>query len=197
MVTLRSLSSPADVEWLRVQRSRPELYRYFRQDKPITVVEQHRWWKSLDKNKARLFIVEDGDKKVGYSGFLPFNHYALSAEFGIFIIPEFQKKGYGKQALNALLKKGFEEYRLSTIYSDSLRYPNEKRWEWFQSFGFLPYAEACQGKRYKKQGVWVPSIKFYMTKDRYMEKNGQNGIGAVGAAVRAVTAALVQKTKGS
>jgi RimJ/RimL family protein N-acetyltransferase len=191
------------IEWIRVKRNIPELYRYFRQDRPISKDEQIKWWRNLDKRRSRLFLVvdpgrKDGDGaplKVGYSGFLPFNHYALSAEFGIFIVPEEQGKGYGKAAMLALLAKGFREYRLSNIYSDVLEYPGEDRWPFYEKLGFKPYADACQGKRYRKQGVYIPSKKFYMTRDGYEELHGDNGAGGLGTTLRKAVSA-VQKAAG-
>jgi RimJ/RimL family protein N-acetyltransferase len=187
----------AHIEWIREQRNRPELMRFFRQDQPITKEQQIKWWRGLDKNRVRLFVVQEDGKNVAYCGLNPFNGYALSAEFGVFVIPEAQKKGLGTQAMKLLMSKVFTEMNLSTLYSDTLMYPGEeKRWQWFQSLGFLPYAEACQNIRYKKQGKWVPSKKFYMTKDRYMELHGQNRAGSLGAAVRGAVTSIVQKAQG-
>lgn len=161
------------VEWLRVQRSRPELYKYFRQDAPLSVEQQGKWWRTLDRNRVRLFLVEIGGQRVGYVGFNPFAQGALRAEFGIFIIPEHQGKGYGEVSLKALLKKGFEEYRLSTIYSDVLDYPGENRFDFYKNLGFAAFPAEHQNINYRKQGKTVPSIKFFMTADMW-RGNGQD-----------------------
>jgi RimJ/RimL family protein N-acetyltransferase len=181
-----------DLEWVRLERNKPQQYRYFRQDKPITQDEQRKWWRNLDKKRVRLFVVVDPARKdkdgrlvkVGYVGFNPFNHYALSAEFGIFINADEQRRGYGTAAMLALLERGFKEYRLSNIYSDVLMYPGEDRWGFYEKLGFKPYADACQTKTYRKQGKQVPSKKFYMTRDGYMEIHGNNGSGGLGASLR-------------
>lgn len=157
-----------DIEWVRQERNRPEAYRYFRQDKPISEDEQKKWWRTLDHNKIRLFVMRkvSGDR-VGYVGFNPLNQYAMTAEFGIFIVPGEQKNGYARQALLWLLKHGFYDLNLRTIYSDCLEYPGENRFDFYEKFGFVKHP--IQDVRYKKQGVWVASTKFFMTKERYDE----------------------------
>jgi len=173
-MNLIPVSTPEHVEWLRVKRSDPRLYKYFRQDMPITTDQQAKWWRNLDKTTVRLFIVERDGEKVGYVGFNPLYQRGGRAEFGIFIVPEYEGNGYGSEALSELLKIGFTQLNLSTIYSDVLDYPGENRWDFYEKLGFEKFPDDNQGIRYKKQGKWVNSIKFFMTKDSW-EKHGKDG----------------------
>lgn len=166
-----------DIEWLRVERNKPEQYKYFKQDRPITEEQQKKWWKNLDKNRVKLFLADVDGKRVGYAGFNPYNLYACSAELGLFIIKEHQDKGYGLAALLELLKYGFENCNLSTIYSDVLSYPGEDRFSFYQSIGFMAYPDYCQTITYKKGDRRIPSIKFYMTKDMWTKIGSTGGIG--------------------
>lgn len=182
-VTLRPVTQN-DIEFLRVNRNEPMQYRYFRQDRPLTKEDQLRWWRSMTPANSRLFIVvNDKGRDVGYVGFQPFKHYALSAEFGIFICTPDQKQGYGKAALKELLRHGFMDLNLANIYSDCLEYPKEDRFGFYKKIGFVPYSDACQNRWYTKQGKRVPSTKFYMTKDRYLEVYGQDSSSGLGAIV--------------
>lgn len=179
-VRLVPVLTSSDIEWLRVQRSRPELYKYFRQDAPISEDQQRRWWKSVDKTAVRLFIVENREgERVGYVGFNPYLPRAAKAEFGIFIIPEYQDRGYGALALRQLLQKGFEDFNLSTIYSDVLNYPGENRFGYYKKLGFEAFPPEHQTIRYRKQGKMIPSIKFFMTKDMWRALNGKDFDGGV------------------
>jgi len=178
MIELVPVRTAEQVEWLRVQRNRPELYKYFRQDKPISEKEQAAWWASLSKGSVALFIVEDERRRrLGYAGFNPINRYASAAEFGIFIVPEFQGCGYGKAAMSALLRYGFENLHLSTIYSDVMRYDGEDRLKFYLDMGFAAYPESSQGIRYMKQGLWVPATKFYMTMSMWLESDAAEDKG--------------------
>lgn len=168
MLTLNEVKTREQVEWLRQQRNDPEQYKYFRQDKPITLEQQNRWWRSIDKTRIKLFIVEKDGERIGYVGFNPLNRYAATAEFGIFIVKKMLKKGLGSLALRALLKHGFEDMHLSSIYSETLEYPGENRFEFFKKIGFIKN-DNYYPKTYLKQGKKIIAIPFYMTKDRWFE----------------------------
>jgi len=179
-MTLVPVKTPEQVEWLRVQRNRPELYKWFRQDKPITPEQQTRWWRGVSPRFQRLFIVEDDGRKVGYVGFNPLSLYGKSAEFGIFIIPEEQSHGYGTAALTALLAYGFDDIGLSLIYSDVLLYPDAPdRFSFYEKFGFERYPDNCQHISYRKQGARIPSLRFFMSSDRWRERRDPKREGAL------------------
>lgn len=164
MLTLNEIKTPEQVEWLRLQRNDPEQFKYFRQDKPITQEQQNKWWRYRDPTRMKLFIVENGGERIGYVGFNPLNRYAKNAEFGIFITKENRGKGYGYLALKALLKYGFEDLKLASIYSETLMYPGENRFNFFAKLGFVPRENALP-KYYNKQGQRIPALPFYMTND--------------------------------
>lgn len=169
----------ADLEWVRLQRNRPEQFKYFRQDEPISAQRQKKWWRELDKSRVRLYLVEDDGRRVGYVGFNPYDGAARKAEFGIFIVNEEQGKGYGPAALKALLRKGFVELGLELIYSDVLMYPGEEgRWNFYRSAGFVKDPEKEQTAGYTKKGVYIPSLKFHITRARYFELYGPDGTGS-------------------
>lgn len=169
MLTLNEVKTKDQVEWLRLQRNDPEQYRYFRQDKPITPEQQTKWWRYLDKTRVKLFIIEKSGEQIGYVGFNPLNRYAKNAEFGIFILKKYHKKGYGSIALKALLKYGFEDLGLASIYSDTLNYPNENRFQFFLKLGFVERSNYIP-KTYPKQGKKIPTIPFYMTNDIWFKR---------------------------
>lgn len=190
------VTTPEDVEWLREQRNNPAMYKYFRQDRPITPEEQSKWWKNLDHRKVRLYLMIEQGKRIGYCGFNPINLYASSAEFGIFVIPERQGDGYAELGMRYLLDIGFNSMHLATIYSDCLDYPGENRFGFYARMGFIAHPQECQTVRYKKQGAWVPSIKFYMTKDMYTERNGQKVDGGMATGPAAPVIAKNEAGKG-
>ncbi len=158
------VKTPVHLEWLRRQRNRPLLMKYFRQTRPITKSQQKQWRKNLNRKNARLFIVAAGGRWIGYVGFNPIDWRHKHAEFGIFILPEFQGGGHGKAAMRLLLEYGFVKLKLHKIYSDVIDYPNERRFEFYRKLGFKK--EGRNKEHYRKGGRWFDSIPFSMFKSK-------------------------------
>lgn len=156
-----------DLSWLMHQRNRIELMKYFRQNIPLTITDQIKWWSDQSKSNRQLFIIRDNETNVGYVGLAPINAQHNHAEFGIFIIPEFQGKSYGKKALMLLLEYGFEKLKLHKIYSDVMCYPKEDRFKFYNDIGFK--IEGINREHYFKNGGWIDSIQFSLL-DREWEK---------------------------
>lgn len=190
---LEPIKMPEQVEWLRQQRNRPELFKYFRQDKPITPKDQMAWWLTIGSNphKCRAFLVYVDGFRVGYVGFLPFNAATRTAEFGMFIMPEHQGKGYGATALLALLKHGFEDLKLSHIKSDVLDYPGENRFEFYKKLGFQKREPWLMS--YSKGDKRIQSIGFYMSKDTWDKLHGQKREGVLESAGSAAVGQRAQE----
>lgn len=159
-ISFIAVRKPEHIEWLRRQRNRPSLMRYFRQQKPITGREQKYWWKNLNKKNAALFIISVENKWIGYVGLNPIDWRHKHAEFGIFIVPEAQSGGYGGRALRFLLRYGFGKLGLHKIYSDVIDYPKENRFKFYRRLGFKK--EGVLREHYKKGGRWFNSIQFSM-----------------------------------
>lgn len=164
----------AHIEWLRAQRNRPALMKYFRQSRPIAKNEQRQWWKHLNKENVRLFIVvaKDG-RRVGYVGLNPIDWRHKYAEFGIFMIPEAQGAGYGKRAIRFLLSYGFGKLGLHKIYSDVIDYPDENRFEIYRRIGFKK--EGVYREHYRKRGRWLHSIPFSMLESEFKRMSTRRG----------------------
>lgn len=115
-ITLRSWQI-SDAEFVCQCRNNPNLQRWFRQDKDLTLDEQ-------------INFMEDKAPYLSYYGFIieafknPVGFCALrldgngEAEFSIGILPKFQGKGYAKQAMDKLCSLAFNEFRIKRIYSD-------------------------------------------------------------------------------
>jgi len=155
------------MDWLRIQRNKPELMKYFRQNDYISYNDQMNWFSSLNKKNVRLFIVilEGTGVWLGYVGFNPIDWRHKHAEFGIFIVPEHQGKGYAVLALKELLRIGFEDLNLEKIYSDVLNYPEETRFSFYQKLGFKK--EGVLRRHYFKNERWIDAIQFSMLKEEW------------------------------
>ena len=155
-----------DAVWLKEQRNRPILMRWFRQQHPITDKEQMNWYINLDTSKNKPFVIWDGDERIGYVGLNPVDLRHSKGEFGIFISPEYQGKGYAQKAMEFILRYGFLELNLHKIYSDVFDIPGNA-WPLYEKLGFVK--EGLLKEEYFKDNMWIDSIIFSMTINRYKE----------------------------
>ncbi len=120
--------SPVEQEhltWLRDQRNRAELNRWFRQPWMLTTSDQEKWFHSLQNREKHCFIVtaaagesSRASQKVGYVALNQVNFITRTAEFSIFIVPEFQAHGYGKKALEKLFAFAFDNLNMHLIWGE-------------------------------------------------------------------------------
>lgn len=132
--------SPDSKEWMRNQRNRPEMRKYFREWKEISKDQQDRWYQSrgnnTDPNHVYFEIREipEGGQRdtpvgwtdkpvsatdlVGCCGLHYVDWRLRSAEFGVFICEEARGKGLGKEALTMLFDYGFREMNLHKIWAE-------------------------------------------------------------------------------
>lgn len=131
--------SPSSVEWMRQQRNRPELRKYFREWKEISVDQQAKWYASRGNNTDPNHVYFEirinplyipiripptpnihiaHDAPVGCTGLHYVDWRLRSAEFGVFISDEVRGQGIGKEALTMLFDYGFREMNLHKIWAE-------------------------------------------------------------------------------
>ena len=78
-------------------------------------------------NGNKIYIIISDNNKVG------FGMISSRNELGYFILPEFQKKGFGKRAIKQIMKKEKRNY-----YWAITDFNNEKSKKFAQSIGMVP-----------------------------------------------------------
>lgn len=122
---------PSNWEQLRQWRNMPELRAGFREYRELTVGTQKDYWQSVEHDRSQCHFevwikrykdtltgINMCEQLIGYCGLTHISWTNRSAEFGIYIAPEFQGKGYGYDALKTLLNYGFYELNLNRIYAE-------------------------------------------------------------------------------
>jgi len=115
---------------LRDWRNNPLIIDWCRQRFEITEQEQCLWFKEQSQDLSiKMFAISKKTLKsgrkgfhfntVGVAGFTDIDMYNRRAEFSLYIEPEQQQKGYGKQALEQLLKCGFEDFGFNRIWGEA------------------------------------------------------------------------------
>lgn len=120
MVTLRRIlrsDLPKLFEW----RNSPEVYRWCRQYAPLHWLNHEAWYEkqAADPRLEMFSVVDPYNDIIGVCGLTDIDLINSRAEFSLYIGPEHQKKGYGKDALLALFSWGFSDLGLNRIWGET------------------------------------------------------------------------------
>jgi diamine N-acetyltransferase len=105
---------PRYVQWL----NEPLVLEHFGRYSPLSLAQEEQWYeKMLQDPSVHNFAIEYEGRHVGGAGFGRIEGYNRAAEVGLFIgIPELWDQGLGSDALETLLRFGFEQMNLHRIY---------------------------------------------------------------------------------
>lgn len=162
-------------------RNDARIYRWCRQSSPLSWPEHCTWIQTLPVRKdVRMFsivrrkVVEDGQEvmgvelkeQVGVCGFTSIDQLNQRAEFSLYIGPEYQGKGYGLDALVALLKHGFKDLNLHRIWGET--FDGNPATKCFKYAG-MTY-EGTFRQSYFKWGEWIDSHIYAVLRKDFEEK---------------------------
>ena len=137
-VELRQIEE-ADLAKLRDWANSPYIRAYTREYRPLNMLNQNKWLLPLLTDQTNiLFVIEklDSSELIGCCGLTHINWKEGHGEVSIYIGEEkWQEKGYATDALQLVLKYGFEELRLHRIYAVIFEY-NEASIKFFEKNGF-------------------------------------------------------------
>ena len=105
----------------------------------ISLIQETEELKSLVKEGNIFSIVtQEDDTVIGNCSFFGIDQINRAAEIGIMIgEKEYQNKGYGTEAMNLLLKFGFENRNYNNIYLHVMSF-NERGIACYEKVGFKP-----------------------------------------------------------
>lgn len=184
-----SLSPMINVGQAQLWRNDPRIWSTCRQNHIITDYQQMRWAENIDsdptiqmlgiyaKESARGLGVTDLSTGkvdlethfVGVCGLTSINSNHGTAEFSLYIGPEYQGKGYGKAALIHLLDYGFNRLRLETVWGEVMQHNQAANM--FQDVGFTVMKDMCRS-RYFKGGKRIGSFQCDILRDEFNSKWG-------------------------
>lgn len=157
-------------------RNNSKVSDYCRQVGVLTEADQEDWWDMLHsaqgRQKIRMFeILNPYPKTVGVCGLTGIDSINRTAEFSLYIAPEFQGMKLGKPALQTLLHFGFESMNLNRIWGEVFDF-NERALACFTSLGMAQEARLRQ--TYWKKGIYHDSIIVsLLRKEWYLRKEKQ------------------------
>ena len=131
------------VEWFANSKISDNLHST---SKVFNIVNENDWIANSLKNGNYIFsIIRKNDNTlIGNCGFNSLNHIDRTGTIGIFIgSSENQNKGYGTQALNALVNYGFSVLNLNNIDLQVFDF-NERAIKCYRKVGFKEYGRRHQ-----------------------------------------------------
>lgn len=151
-------------------RNDPSLMKYFRQVSELSEAEHLNWFEKMQLDKSvEMFKVDAFDRcytTIGVCGLTSIDYINSRAEFSLYIAPEFQREGYGKQALNLLLDQAFNKFNLHLVWGESFEY-NPAR-EMFKKMGFIE--EGARRDFYYKDGRYIDAYLYSITREEWTKQ---------------------------
>jgi len=159
---------PKMVKW----RNDPDIYQYFYEQEPLSLVMQKIWFENLlKKQDEKLFIIETTDEKniIGTVGLTRIDWRNRKAELGRFVIGEkkFLGSGYGAEAEYLILDYAFNYMNLNKVYGDRFAF-NERVLVLHKKFGFQD--EGLLRKHIFKNGEYQDVIIVGLLREVFLQK---------------------------
>lgn len=144
--------SPDIPEKAREWRNLEEVYKWCRQVEPLTKSAHEDWLQRIKNDQSmKMYGIKKDYREVGVCGLTSINHINQTAEFNLYIAPEYQGKGYGTLALKTLLMHGFGALNLNVIWGEV--FVGNKALDIDLKLGFQ--VEGTLRQRYFKDGRFI------------------------------------------
>lgn len=116
---------------------------------------------------SMVFRIEHGDELIGEIGFRTIKWFNRKSEISLFIAPEYQGKGHGKQALLMLMKFAFKKMNLYRLEAEVIDY-NDRARSLFEQVGFVLEGRLRDAKY--NNGNYHDILRYGMLISEYDEK---------------------------
>ncbi len=134
-ITLRAIEQ-RDIETLRQWRNHPELFKYHFRSIPVAEIEQQNWYQNYLNSSTIVFMIDDEQNNtIGYTLIKDMDQKNRLAEIGLHLDPDYQGKGYGKDAFKTLMRFCFHELNLHRIFLQVHAF-NERACKLYETLGF-------------------------------------------------------------
>jgi RimJ/RimL family protein N-acetyltransferase len=108
---------PLVAKWNNIE----ELNAFSHSRFPVSVFEQTDWYEKTmkDKTKKKLLVMSNETKdKVGMVSLFEIDMKNRNSMIGSYVAPEFQGRGYAKEAKRLLIRFAFQELNLHKLYGN-------------------------------------------------------------------------------
>jgi len=155
MISLAPLSSE-DSSLAFNWRNNPTIFKWCRQNDFLNLPNHEKWFNSqFDDKNVKFYAIKLTDenlyKTIGVAGLTSIDLVNQRAEFSLYVGPENHGKGYGKEALRALVRHGFNILPLNIIWGET--YEGNPAYKMFEDVGFKK--EGTRREFYNREGKFI------------------------------------------
>jgi UDP-4-amino-4,6-dideoxy-N-acetyl-beta-L-altrosamine N-acetyltransferase len=156
-----------DLERIRSWRNEYAVFRWCRQNDLISDAQQEAWFERIQQDSSiKMYRIQVEDQPVGVCGLTSLDWPNRRAEFSLYIAPQFQKRGYGRQALQTLFTHGFKTLGLNCIWGESM--DDNPAIAMFESLGMK--REGVRRDFYFREGRHWDAYLFSVLSAEWMER---------------------------
>ena len=157
---------PLCTRWI----NNPDVRQFLTAVLPRSLADEHTWLESMrdsDSDIVLTIVLKDGDQPIGNIGLHRIDQVNQYATFGILIGEiDCHQKGYGKEAIQLMLKYAFHTLNLHRIKS-SVMAPNNASIALHEGVGFV--REGLRRETYFRDGQWVDEIIYGLLRSEWEE----------------------------
>jgi RimJ/RimL family protein N-acetyltransferase len=164
-VTLRRLIYN-DVDKTFLWRNHPEIRKWCRQN-DVLHMDSHCDWhekQAEDKSVSMYGVENEVGTLVGVCGLTSFDNVNRRAEFSLYVGFEHHGSGYGEASLRALIRKGFMDYGLNSIWGES--FDGNPAVRMFERVGFKH--EGVRRDFYYRDGKFIDAHLYSILRSEYV-----------------------------
>ena len=158
--------------------SKPETYK-FEPGEPVTIEEAQQICVERAKGKD-FFAVErkENHKMIGHLYFKQIDPTEfMTWELGYIFNPEYQRRGYGSEAAQALVEYGFKNYKIHRIMA-RCNPDNVASWKLLESIGFIREGVFRQYAFFHRdeqgQPIWTDAYEYSMLREYGWDRSDRN-----------------------
>jgi RimJ/RimL family protein N-acetyltransferase len=154
---------------LRQWRNDYRVWKWCRQNDVISHFAQNQWKEKLQSDSSiRMYSIFDvNDQGIGACGFTSIDMLNRRAEFSLYIDPEKQGKGYGRDALFTLISHGFMNLGFNSIWGES--FEGNPAMRMFKELGFMH--EGIKREAYFREGKFIDAHLFSVLHSEWIKKH--------------------------
>jgi ribosomal-protein-alanine N-acetyltransferase len=157
-----------DRELIRGWRNHYDVWKWCRQNGPISDFEQELWFQrqANDKTVQMYKVMATGsefNEPVGVCGLTSIDMVNRRAEFSLYIAPHLHRHGLGKGALHCLLHHGFNHMGLHVIWGET--FDGNPAARMFEKMGFVK--EGTRRDFYFRDGRFIDAHIYSIKGDEW------------------------------